>query len=64
MATVSDALRSGSKRPKIFDAQMVTKVPGRAKELVNEIARDRSTSEADVVREALAEYFERRGYRL
>lgn len=64
MATVSDALRSGGKRPKVHDAQIVTKAPRRAKELVNEIADSRGVSEATIVREALAEYLERRGYRL
>lgn len=63
MSNVIAALSSGGKREKIFDEQMVTKVPKRAKELVGEIAEKRGVSDAVVVREALAEYFERRGYR-
>lgn len=64
MATVADTLRTGGKRVKIHDAQMVFKLPKRAKELVNEIATKQEESEGGIVREALAEYFERRGYRL
>lgn len=62
-ANVIDALSSGGKRAKVFDAQMVTKVPSRAKELVSEIAARQGVKDAVIVREALAEYFERRGYR-
>src|SRR3546814_11786080 len=63
MANVISALSTGAKREKIHDAQLVTKVPQRAKDLVSEIATKRGVSDAVVVREALAEYFERRGYR-
>lgn len=62
-SNVIDALSNGGKRPKVFDAQMVNKVPKRAKELVSEIAAKREVSDSVIVREALAEYFERRGYR-
>jgi hypothetical protein len=64
MATISDTLRTAARRPRVHDAQIVTKLPKRAKELVNEIARGRGTFEATIVREALAEYLERRGYRM
>lgn len=63
MSTIADALRSGGKRTKTHDAQMVIKLPSRAKELVNTVATKREVSEATVVREAIAEYLERRGYR-
>lgn len=63
MSNVIQALSSGGKREKVHNAQLVTKVPERAKELVSEIADQRSVSEATIVREALGEYFERRGYR-
>lgn len=63
MSNVIDALSTGGKRVKIHDEQMVTKVPKRAKELVKEVATERGVSDATIVREALAEYFERRGYR-
>lgn len=62
-ANVIDSLSNGGKRAKVFDEQMVTKVPKRAKELVSEIAAKQGVSDAVIVREALAEYFERRGYR-
>lgn len=57
-----EALTSGSKRPKIHDAQMVTKLPKAVKELVKEYGQNRGDSEGAVVRLALAEFFERRGY--
>lgn len=63
MSNVISALSSGGKRARVHDAQMVTKVPQRAKDLVKEVADKRKVSEAVIVREALAEYFERRGYR-
>lgn len=56
------ALQSGGKRAKIHDAQMVTKLPQAVKDLVNEYGKGRGESEATVVRTALAEFFERRGY--
>lgn len=63
MATVADALRTGGKRAKIHDAQMVVKLPKEAKALVGTIAADRGVSEGAVVRDALAALFERLGYR-
>ena len=63
MTTLTEALSSGGKRAKIHDAQMVFKLPKRAKELVNEVALKQGASDGAVLREALAEYFERRGYR-
>lgn len=63
MSNVIAALSGGGKRARVHDAQMVTKVPQRAKDLVSEIATKEKISEASVVRAALAEYFERRGYR-
>lgn len=63
MATTIEALNSGGKRERVQDAQMVIKLPGAAKSLVKEIADKEGVSEAAIVRYALAEYFERRGYR-
>jgi len=64
MATAVDALRAGGKREKIHDAQMVFKLPQKAKDLVKTIGDKNGQSEGAVVRDALAEYLERRGYRL
>lgn len=55
-------LKAPSKRVRNFDAQMVTKVPSSAKVLVKAIADDAGKTEGAIVRDALAEYFERRGY--
>jgi predicted transcriptional regulator len=63
MGATVDALRSGGKRIKTHDAQMVFKLPSSAKSLVNEIATKEQKTEGAIVRDALAEYFERRGYR-
>jgi len=62
MSELSD-LKAPTKRVRNFDAQMVTKVPKSAKVLVSSIANDTGKSEGAIVREALSEYFERRGYR-
>lgn len=56
------ALKSGSKRPRIHDAQMVTKLPKAVKSLISEYSTGRGESEGAIVRLALAEFFERRGY--
>lgn len=63
MTNVIQSLNGGGKRARVHDAQIVAKVPARAKELVGQIAKDREVSDSTVVREALAEYFEKRGYR-
>jgi hypothetical protein len=42
---------------------MMIKLPARAKELVKEAATAQGVSEAAVVRQAIAEWLERRGYR-
>lgn len=60
--TLSD-LTNGGKRTRIHDAQMVTKLPSSAKALVKKVATAQGVSEADIVRHAIAEYLERRGYR-
>lgn len=64
MSNVAETLRSGGKRERVHDAQAVFKLPKRAKALVNEIAEKQGGSDADIYRDALAEYLERRGYRL
>lgn len=56
-------LRTGGKRTRVHDAQLVIKLPSRAKELVKQVADGREVSEATIVRDAIAEYLERRGYR-
>lgn len=63
MSTTIEALNSGGKRVRIHDAQLVVKLPGTAKTLVKTVADAESVSEATIVRWALAEYFEKRGYR-
>lgn len=63
MSDVNDALRSGGKRARTHDAQMVIKLPASAKALLREAAESQGVSDATVVRLALAEWFERRGYR-
>lgn len=64
MSDLLNSLTAPNKRVKIHDAQMVNKVPKRAKELVEEIAAKREISSSAVVREALGEYFAKRGYRM
>lgn len=63
MSSVGDNLRSGGKRARVHDAQAVFKLPEAAKALVEKIAKREGMSEGAIHREALAEYFERRGYR-
>lgn len=59
-----EALRSGGKRVRVHDAQMVVKLPAAVKALVEEIGATREGSAGAVVRDALAEYLEKRGFRL
>ena len=56
------ALQSGGKRARIHNAQMVIKLPAAVKDLVGDYADTSGSSEAAVVRQAIAEFFERRGY--
>lgn len=63
MSDMLVTLRNKGRRTRLMDAQMVIKLPARAKELVAEIAERSETSDSAVVREAIAEYLERRGYR-
>lgn len=62
MSTVTDSLRTGGQRARTHDAQMVTKLPKAAKALVRTVGQDQGMTDGAVVRDALAEYFERRGY--
>ena len=64
MSEMLTALRNRGRRARIMDAQIVIKLPTRAKELINTIAEKEDISDSSVVREAIAEYLERRGYRL
>lgn len=63
MTSTIEALTTGGQRARIHNAQMVVKLPQSAKDLVSTIAAKEGSSDAAVVRHALAEYFERRGYR-
>jgi hypothetical protein len=62
MTSTIDQLTNGGKRVKTHDAQMVTKLPKLAKDLVRQAAEHQGVTDADIVRTALAEYFQRRGY--
>lgn len=65
MSDVLSTLSGGARRPKIYDAILTTKVPSAAKRLVQRAAADRADEgwgDSDVVREALAEWFAKRGY--
>jgi hypothetical protein len=61
MGSMIDALNQSNKRAKVYDAQVVTKVPQGVKDLVEEYGAANDESGATVVRWALAEYFEKRG---
>lgn len=63
MPNTLDALNNGGKRVKTHDAQMVIKLPQSAKDLIKEAAAAQGVSDATVVRHALAEYLQRRGYK-
>lgn len=56
-----DALTSGGQRAKVHDAQLVIKLPASAKDLIQKAAKESGSSDAAVVRLAIAEFFERRG---
>lgn len=56
------AMRGSGKRPKVHDAVLITKLPKAVKALVQEYAKGSEVSDATIVRDALGEYFERRGY--
>lgn len=62
MSNVLSALTGTGNRAKVHDAQIVTKLPAAAKELVKKAAQAQGVSDAVVVRQAIAEYLERRGY--
>lgn len=64
MAGTIDALNGGGKRTKVHDAQIIAKVPQAAKDLVEKVAKKEEVTAATIVRWALGEYFERRGYRI
>jgi hypothetical protein len=63
MSNTLDALSNGGKRVKTHDAQMVVKLPQSAKDLIKKAATAQQVSDATIVRHALAEYLERRGYK-
>lgn len=63
MSDVTDALNSAGKRTRTHDAQMVIKLPASAKTLVRKAGESQGVSDATIMRWALAEWLERRGYR-
>lgn len=63
MSDVTEALNVSGRRKKTHDAQMVVKLPASAKELLRSAAQSQDVSDATIVRWALAEWFEKRGYR-
>lgn len=63
MTSIINALTNGGKRVKIHDSQVVVKLPSAAKALVNKAADTAGITPAAVVRQAIAEWLERRGYR-
>lgn len=60
MSVIAD-LSTGGKRQKIHDAQQVFKLPSAAKALIKQEADRKGKSEGAIIRDAIAEYFERRG---
>lgn len=62
MSNLIEALSGTGKRERVHNAQMVLKLPLAAKQLVNAVAQEDNVSDSAIVRIALAEYFERRGY--
>lgn len=56
------ALNTAGKRVKVHDAQIVIKLPASIKKLIAEDAEANETSEATIVRWALADYFAKRGF--
>lgn len=63
MSDVTDALNTVGKRTRTHDAQMVIKLPASAKKLVRAAGEAQGVSDATIIRWALAEWFEKRGYR-
>lgn len=57
------SLSTSGKRQRVNDAQMVTKLPGAVKALVEGIATERGVSASVVTREAIGEYLHKLGYR-
>jgi hypothetical protein len=57
-----DLLTASSRRPKIHDAVLNTKLPATVKALVEAEAKRREVDTSVITREALAEYLARRGY--
>lgn len=55
-------LTAKSRREKIHDAVLNTKLPQAVKSLVEAEAERQNVYPADIVREALGEYLSRRGY--
>ncbi len=63
MSDITDALNTSGRRKRTHDAQMVVKLPSSAKDLLRTAAQSQDVSDATIVRWALAEWFEKRGYR-
>jgi len=62
MAHGLELLGGTEKRVRIHDSSINFKLPAAVKVLVNEYAEIQKVSEATVVRWALADFFERKGY--
>lgn len=58
-----DELRSSAGRRRIHNTQMVLKLPAEARALISKVAENQGVSDSAIVRLAIAEYLERRGYR-
>lgn len=63
MSDVTEALNTSGRRKRTHDAQMVIKLPKSAKALLRVASESQDVSDATIVRWALAEWFEKRGYR-
>jgi len=61
--TSLDAMTEVRKRVRVHDTQIVTKLPAPIKELISEVAGIRGVSDSTIVREAIAEYMTKRGYK-
>ncbi len=55
------SLEAPSKRPKVFDTQLIVKVPKAVKQQLIDIAKDQKTDLSVITRDAVREYLERRG---
>lgn len=57
-----ELLATKGTREVVHDAAMNFKLPASVKQLIEEYAAEKKETAAQVVRDALSDYFERRGY--